>query len=103
MRFGGGLVALATRRLGLGAERQAERAPFGVSTDRPPSPGMDHASAQGGDLLKRALHLSNSEVRQRGRVAWADATLVNAEHGSLAGSLPSATFRLTALVKLNAE
>lgn len=64
---------------------------------------MDHASAQRGDLLECRVHIGHGEIRQRGRVAWAGATFVNAEHGSPALSLPAATFGLGALGELDAE
>ena len=64
---------------------------------------MDHASPERPDLLQRGVHVSDGEVGQRGRVAWAGATLVNAEHGSSALGLPAATFGLASLGELDAE
>jgi hypothetical protein len=64
---------------------------------------MDHASAQRGDLLKRGVHVGDGEIWQRGRVAWAGATFVNAERWSPARGLPTAAFRLAALGELDAE
>src|ERR1700759_2275889 len=74
----GGVAGPAMRRLRPRGESETERAPLGISADRPPRPGMDHATAQRGDLLERGLHMGHSEIRQRGRVPWAGATLVNA-------------------------
>ena len=85
------------------SESEAERAPLGIPADRPSRPGMDHASAQRGHLLERGVHLGHSEIRQRGRVAWPNATFVNAQHWSPALSLPTATFELAALGEFDAE
>ena len=101
--FPGILGAPATDGLRLARESETERAPFGVPTDRPPRPGVDHGPAEPSDLLERSLHIGDGEIRQRGRVAWAGATFVDAEHGSPALGLPAAAFGLAALGELNAE
>lgn len=64
---------------------------------------MDHASPKRSHLLKRGLHIVHGEVRQRGRVAWAGASFVNAERRSPAVGLPAATFALAALGEFDAE
>jgi hypothetical protein len=91
------------RRDALRAQSEAEGAPFGVPTDRPPRPGMDHASPKPPDLPKRGLHIRNGEIRQRGRVARTDTTFVNAKRRTPAVGLPAATFGLAALGELDAE
>jgi hypothetical protein len=90
--------ALRARR-----EREAEWATFGVPTDRPPRPGMDHASAQPSDLLERGLHVRDGEVRERGRVARTGTTFVNAERRTPAVGLPAATFGVATLGEIDAE
>lgn len=89
--------------LGAGHDSQAERASFGIPTDRPLRPGMDHASPQRRDLLERGLHLRDSEVGQRERVSRSGATFVNAQHRSAALGLPAATLALAPLAELDAE
>jgi len=64
---------------------------------------VDHAPAERGDLLERGLHIGNGEVRQRGRVARAGATFVNAEARSSVVGLPAATFGLAALREFDPE
>jgi hypothetical protein len=64
---------------------------------------MDHASPQRPDLLERGLHITDAEVRQRGRVARPGTTFVNANRRTLAMALPAATFGLTALGQVDAE
>jgi hypothetical protein len=64
---------------------------------------MNHASAELRHPRERVLHISHGEVRQRGRVARPGAPFVNAEHGSAAPGLPTATIGLAALGELDAE
>jgi len=103
------LCASATRlrrrrdTLRAGGESEAERTSLGVPTDRPPRPGMNHASPERRDLLERGLHVRDGEVRQRGPVAGAGATFVNAKHGSATLGLPAATLGLAARGELDAQ
>jgi len=64
---------------------------------------MDHASPERLDLLKRALHIRDGEVRQRECVAWTGTTFVNADRRTPAVGLPAVTFGLAALGELDAE
>ena len=84
-------------------DSEAERASFRVPTDRPLRSGMDHASTQRGDLLERGLHIGDGEIRQRGSIAWARATFVNAEHKRRTLGLPTATFGRAALGEFDSE
>ncbi len=63
---------------------------------------MDHAPSERRDPFERDLQVSDGEVGQRGRVARAGTTLVNAEQEPRCG-LPAATLGVAALGELDAE
>lgn len=84
-------------------EREPERASFGVAAHRPLRPGMNNASTQSPDLLKRRLQIRDREVRQRCRVPRTSAALVYPNCGVPAPRLPATSLGRRAFGQLQAE